>query len=272
GQPRIWMSMSRDGLLPPIFSRIHPKYKTPSFSTLLTGAVVGIPAMFLNLNVVIDLTSVGTLFAFVLVCAGVLRLNLYPNPPKRKFETPYINGRLIMPVLLLLGLFLAFKFNADNVGDFLHNRVLVEAIDFQSKVTPDLNDKMLAYLKENKIDYATVYSSTTVDLSSIGGDSYAAMMRNVGIANTDLYQTGWVAFKHHFMMWVFLIAAVLVTIATVWKSMSLIPVLGLLSCTYLLSESGVTNWQRFLVWLVVGFAVYFFYGYKNSKLSQKSTA
>ena len=65
GQPRIWMSMSRDGLLPKIFSRIHPKYKTPSFSTVLTGLFVGIPALFLNLDVVIALTSIGTLFAFV---------------------------------------------------------------------------------------------------------------------------------------------------------------------------------------------------------------
>ncbi|NDC42881.1 MAG: amino acid permease, partial [Chitinophagia bacterium] len=73
GQPRIWMSMSRDGLLPPIFARIHPKFKTPSFSTVLTGLVVGIPAMFLNLNEVVQLTSVGTLFAFVLVCAGIAR-------------------------------------------------------------------------------------------------------------------------------------------------------------------------------------------------------
>jgi len=67
GQPRIWMAMSRDGLLPKIFSRIHPRFKTPSFSTGLTAAVVAIPALFLNMNVVIDLTSVGTLFAFVLV-------------------------------------------------------------------------------------------------------------------------------------------------------------------------------------------------------------
>ena len=59
GQPRIWMSMSRDGLLPPIFSKIHPKYKTPSFSTILTGVVVGVPALFLNLDVVVDLCSVG---------------------------------------------------------------------------------------------------------------------------------------------------------------------------------------------------------------------
>ena len=57
GQPRIWMSMSRDGLLPPIFSRIHPKYRTPSFSTVITGLLVAIPALFLNLKEVIDLST-----------------------------------------------------------------------------------------------------------------------------------------------------------------------------------------------------------------------
>jgi APA family basic amino acid/polyamine antiporter len=94
------MSMSRDGLLPKIFSRIHPKFKTPSFSTILTGFLVGIPALFLNLKVVIDLTSVGTLFAFVLVCGGVLRMSLYPNPPKSAFKTPYINAGYFMPFIL----------------------------------------------------------------------------------------------------------------------------------------------------------------------------
>jgi APA family basic amino acid/polyamine antiporter len=74
GQPRIWMSMSRDGLLPKAFSRIHPKYKTPSFATIITGFVVAIPALFLNLTEVTNLTSIGTLFAFVLVCGGVLLL------------------------------------------------------------------------------------------------------------------------------------------------------------------------------------------------------
>src|SRR6185436_3088536 len=100
GQPRIWMSMSRDGLLPAIFSRIHPKHKTPSFSTIVTGLLVAIPALFMNLKEVVDLSSIGTLFAFVLVCGGVLVLENSRNPPARpKFKTPYINGRYIVPVL-----------------------------------------------------------------------------------------------------------------------------------------------------------------------------
>ncbi|HRC33834.1 MAG TPA: amino acid permease, partial [Bacteroidia bacterium] len=100
GQPRIWMSMSRDGLLPKKFATIHPRYKTPSFATIVTGFVVAVPALFMNLTMVTDLCSIGTLFAFVLVCAGVLRLQMLPNPPERKFKTPYFNSRYVMPVLL----------------------------------------------------------------------------------------------------------------------------------------------------------------------------
>jgi APA family basic amino acid/polyamine antiporter len=70
GQPRIWMSMSRDGLLPPAFSRIHPRYKTPSFSTIVVGFITAIPALFFNLTTVTDLCSIGTLFAFVWFVVG----------------------------------------------------------------------------------------------------------------------------------------------------------------------------------------------------------
>ena len=70
GQPRLWMAMSRDGLLPKIFSSIHPKFRTPWFSTILTGFMVAIPALFMNLTEVTDLSVIGTLFAFTIVCAG----------------------------------------------------------------------------------------------------------------------------------------------------------------------------------------------------------
>ncbi len=102
GQPRIWMSMSRDGLLPKIFSRLHPVYKTPSFSTILTGILVAVPALFLNLNVVLALTSIGTLFAFVLVCGGVLVLQKSEKRPESKFRVPFVNGKYIVPALFVL--------------------------------------------------------------------------------------------------------------------------------------------------------------------------
>jgi len=110
GQPRIWMSMSRDGLLPKIFSKIHPKFKTPSFSTILTGFVVAIPALFLNLDFVLALTSIGTLFAFVLVCGGVLVLRGQKERPESKFKVPYLNGKFIVPVMVVASLVIIYKY------------------------------------------------------------------------------------------------------------------------------------------------------------------
>ncbi|MBK7408194.1 MAG: amino acid permease [Saprospirales bacterium] len=89
GQPRIWMSMSRDGLLPPVFSKIHPRFRTPAFATLVTGFLVAIPAMLLNITVVTDLTSIGTLAAFVLVCGGVIVLEVKHPEMKGKFQIPH---------------------------------------------------------------------------------------------------------------------------------------------------------------------------------------
>jgi APA family basic amino acid/polyamine antiporter len=224
GQPRIWMSMSRDGLLPPIFARIHKKYKTPSFSTVLTGFVVGIPALFLNLSVVVDLTSVGTLFAFVLVCGGIIRLQqqrkklgvVLPEAlkkdengvdiiPQSKFKTPYINAKYIAPLLFVLTLVLVVRYGDSSFFNFR---------DEAGNVTWDVISGKVPYIMFGLL---------------------------------------------------FLITAIL----SFLHSYSLIPVLGFLSCSYLLCESGTTNWERFLVWLLIGLAIYFLYGKKQSKLAKQ---
>ncbi|MCX6271266.1 MAG: amino acid permease, partial [Bacteroidetes bacterium] len=112
GQPRIWMSMSRDGLLPPIFSRIHPRFKTPAFSTLVTGLFVAIPCLFLNLTEVTDLTSIGTLFAFILVSGGVLLLprEAFQTSGKKTFMIPYYNSRYWLPPIWA-GIFILLYFS-----------------------------------------------------------------------------------------------------------------------------------------------------------------
>ncbi len=194
GQPRIWMSMSRDGLLPKIFSRIHPKYHTPSFATIVTGFVVGVPALFLNLTIVTDLTSIGTLFAFVLVCGGVLLL------PKEaalagRFKLPYINSKWIVPIG-----FIAFSI----------------------------------FFRKDLIDLFSGKSS-----------------------------------KDDLPFFLFIILSTLLTVFCFIKNLSLIPVLGLLSCFYLMTELGYTNWLRFLVWLVVGLDIYISYSYEHSVLGIK---
>jgi APA family basic amino acid/polyamine antiporter len=197
GQPRIWMSMSRDGLLPKVFSRIHPKYKTPSFSTVITGFVVAVPALFMNLTEVTDLTSIGTLFAFVLVCGGVLLLPEQEASTAGRFRLRYINGKWIIPVLYLVGLIILW----DNLLNLFH------------------------------------------------------------------YNNDWQAFREKLPFFLFFILATILSIASFIKNLSLIPVLGLASCFYLMTELGYTNWLRFLIWLVIGLVIYFFYGRFNSKLA-----
>jgi APA family basic amino acid/polyamine antiporter len=88
GQPRIFFSMSRDGLLPPVMAKVHPKYKTPYVGTILTGVFVAVFAAFANIAEVVDLTNIGTLFAFVLVSVGVIVLRRLEPDRHRPFRVP----------------------------------------------------------------------------------------------------------------------------------------------------------------------------------------
>ena len=101
GQPRILFSMSRDGLLPPAFSRIHPRFKTPAFSTIVTGVFVAAFAAVASIDEMVDLTNVGTLFAFILVCAGIIVLRIKEPDRPRPFRVP---GGWLWAVLLFAGL------------------------------------------------------------------------------------------------------------------------------------------------------------------------
>src|SRR5690606_20180105 len=100
GQPRIWYAMSRDGLLPKRFSSIHPKYKTPGFATIITGIAVGLPILFTDKSFILHFTSIGTIYAFVLVNGGILLMPRKEKIPGR-FHMPYINSKWIFPVLFL---------------------------------------------------------------------------------------------------------------------------------------------------------------------------
>lgn len=207
GQPRIWMSMSRDGLLPQRFAKIHPKFNTPSFSTIITGLIVGGGALFMNMSTVTDLCSIGTLFAFVLVCAGVLKLDSLPTKVERKFKTPYINSQYIAPVLLVLAIVLAYTYNHDSFVSFI----------------------------------------TSSNETGFSGSVLA----------------------HNVPMWIFVIISVYLSIQCFIKKHSLIPVLGLISCLYMMAQIDLKNWIGFGIWLVIGLGIYFGYSYKNSKLATK---
>lgn len=193
GQPRIWMSMSRDGLLPKRFGRLHPKYHTPGFSTVITGLIVAIPSLFMEDGIVTDLTSIGTLFAFVLVCGGVLLLPKVSKDSK-KFNLPYIDGRFIVPLLLVLFCFI-FK---DRISEIFANEIGHESLLFL----------------------------------------------------------------------IFLLLFAAITIASVVKRLSLIPVLGMICCLYLMIEIPVRSWMVFFGWMGAGLIIYFMYGYWRSKLAK----
>ena len=200
GQPRIWMAMSRDGLLPKKFQEVHSKNKVPSFATVVTGIVVGIPIIFTDKSFILDFTSIGTIFAFVLVCGGVLML-----PPKEKikgrFHLPYINGKFLFPLIFIGGLVFFYFYQPE----FFHNLT-------------NINDP-----NEGEFRLAII---------------------------------------------IFIIANVVLCGLAIVKNLSLIPLIGLSSCLYLLTGMSHENWFWFGLWFAVGLVIYFLYGYKNSRLNQ----
>jgi APA family basic amino acid/polyamine antiporter len=92
GQPRIFMAMARDGLLPQWAAKIHPKYRTPLTSTVVTGCIVGLGALFADENEIYDLTNIGTLAAFAIVCLGVLALRIREPERPRPFRVPFVGA------------------------------------------------------------------------------------------------------------------------------------------------------------------------------------
>jgi len=201
GQPRIWMSMSRDGLLPKIFSKLHIKYRTPAFATVVTGLAVAIPTIFVSFNEVIDLTSIGTLFAFVLVSGGVLMLDEKDLNKQNTYKIPFISSRLFILPIWIIVFILIWKFNSSGLTKFFR---------------PDFT---------------------------------------------------WDIFKHKIPMITFIIVASIITLFCIIRNLSLIPVISLLANFYLMTELGITNWMRFLIWLIIGLVIYFVYSIKKSKLN-----
>jgi APA family basic amino acid/polyamine antiporter len=270
GQPRIWMSMSRDGLLPKSFSKIHPKYKTPSFATIVVGFVVAVPSLFMNLTIVTDLCSIGTLFAFVLVCTGVLVLQNKPDIQRGKFKIPYANSKYIIPLLFVVLLVLAFtKYKTESTNFIFNTTKIYDPVSFLTS----LNDTELNAV-QNQITTAQQLANITAInpdaeayLGSLSEADYQKFIDNSTVDADKKYDSGWSLFAHKIPMWIFLILCVVIAYYCVVKNLSLIPVLGLLSCLYMMCELGISNWVGFGIWLLIGLVVYFLYGYKHSKLN-----
>ncbi|UQD56706.1 amino acid permease [Flavobacterium sp. K5-23] len=271
GQPRIWMSMSRDGLLPKKFSRVHPKYKTPSYATVVTGFVVSVPALFLNLTMVTDLCSIGTLFAFVLVCAGVLVLQNKKDIPRGKFKTPYMNSKYVIPFMLAAGLFYAFNYNNKATMGFITNETkTVNATDIITSLNKEESKKVYEYLLSIDTKKNT---AETQDLESMlmqyqqDDTKYAEVVAGLPIGDELKFESGFDLFKHKIPMWIFLISLIGLTVWSFKENLSLIPLLGLVSCLYMMAELSVWNWIYFSIWLLIGLSIYFGFSRKNSKLS-----
>lgn len=273
GQPRIWMSMSRDGLLPKAFSKIHPVHKTPSFATIVVGFVVAVPSLFMNLTIVTDLCSIGTLFAFVLVCAGVLVLQNRPDVQRGKFKIPYVNSKFIIPLLFIGAIVLAFTEFKKETNAFVSNETQVNSpVSFITS----LSTAELEIVKKEISASPVVLQGKQIDaeayLNNLNEAQYNDFMSKSSISYDKKYESGWSLFKHKIPMWIFLLICVVVSYYCVTKNLSLIPVLGLLSCMYMMCELGISNWIGFGIWLVVGLIVYFAYGYKHSKLRLETEA
>jgi basic amino acid/polyamine antiporter, APA family len=268
GQPRIWMSMSRDGLLPKKFSVLHPKYHTPGFATIITGLMVGIPALFLDSDLVTDLTSIGTLFAFVLVCGGILVLPRVEKE-KGKFRVLYINGKFIVPITVILVTIGAFHFNGERVTDFMLSRTLKTPDNLVKSLPPqEVNDlKTVAYNTDASKLTSITNDSLGSYLSTITGDQYSSIVRALPVDATLKFDNGWSVFASNIPFWIFIVLSIIIAIFSFLRNLSLIPVYGLLSCFYLMTELGITNWLRFIIWLVIGLVIYFAYSYKHSRLN-----
>jgi len=271
GQPRIWMSMSRDGLLPKQFSKIHPKYKTPSFATIVTGFVVAIPALFLNLETVTDLCSIGTLFAFCLVCAGVLVLQ-DKDIPRGKFRIPYINGKYIMPVGVVVGFALLLMYNTDGIERFVKNTPEVYEPQMLITELDSVNTQLL--IQDVVVNYNELYTQNSNDLEatlqhlfSYNPNEYISLLSNQ-LETEQMYHSGWSLFLHKIPLWLFAFALIGLSYWSYIKNLSLIPMLGLVCCLYMMCELTVWNWLYFSVWLLIGLSIYFLYSRHHSKLHQ----
>lgn len=264
GQPRIWMTMSRDGLLPKNFSKIHPKFKTPSFATIFTGFVVGIPILFTDLEFVVDACSIGTLFAFVLVCAAVLRLDADPNAPRGTFKTPFIDARIVMPIITILIIVVCATVVKDETKTFFSADPQPMPIEnFVASLNPkELNDSKKLLMDQNQvtIEHLDEY------LKVLPADKYAETLQILPVDELKKYESGWDLFKHKIPMYVFFIIYIYMFIRAFFKRTSMIPLAGMLCCFYMMAQLGLKNWIIFLIWLVIGLTIYFIYGYRNSKL------
>lgn len=196
--PRVLMTMSRDGLLPPAFAQVHPRFRTPSVSTLFGAVLVAVPALFMNLKALVDLSAFAALFCFVVVCAGVMELHRGETARQMTVGMPLWPAKFVLLAATLAG-------------------------------------GLLFYLKFPQ-EWSAFFSA----------EGAAARLPR----------------------YVFALTLLLLTVLSFLKNYSLIPVLGVLTSLYLMSELELSNWTGFFLWLAGGLLIYFGYGLRHSRLRE----
>ena len=271
GQPRIWMTMSRDGLLPKRFSYIHPKYRTPTFATVVTGFFVVVPMLFIPSDTVLDLCSMGTLFAFVLVCGGVLKLQVQPNAPRGKFRTPYLNAKWIYPLALVAGIaFLFSRYEADTKAWLANEQQMFGVEDLLQNIP----ESQMAAIKNvltvrDSVGFTGANGVVADYLEALNENDYSQTVAALPLPEEAKYESGWHLFKHKIPMWLFIFTCLTMAFLAFKHNLSLIPILGLVSCLYMMAQIPAKSWLGFFIWLSAGLVIYFAYGYSNSKLAKR---
>jgi len=268
GQPRIWMTMSRDGLLPKSFSRIHPRFHTPDFSTTVTGLFVVIPMLFIPSDTVLDLCSMGTLFAFVLVCAGVLKLQMTPDAPRGKFRTPYINGKWIFPLLIAGAVaYLMSSHRADTLAWLRNEPEMFDEETLLSKLDAAQTQAFVTHIGQtDSAGFAAAGADLAAYLDGLKLEYYARTVTAAPVPESAKFESGWALFQHKIPMWLFAFTCLFLVVLAFRHNLSLIPILGLVSCFYMMAQIPAKSWMGFAIWLVIGLVIYFGYGARHSKL------
>jgi APA family basic amino acid/polyamine antiporter len=173
-----------------------------------------------------------------------------------------------MPVLLVFTIGLSFTYNKQATMSFITNE---KQLNNATTIVTSLNETQVAEIKQQlMLSDSAAFTAVEMDiekyLSSLNETVYAATIVNMHIADDLKFESGWRLFKHKIPMWVFIFISFGLTVWAFRKNLSLIPMLGLVCCLYMMAELGLSNWIGFGVWLLIGLLIYFSYGYRKSKL------
>jgi hypothetical protein len=266
----------------------------------VTGIFVGVPALFMSISTVTDLTSIGTLFAFVLVCFGVLILpRLSAGKTGQSFKLPYINGQIIIPVLALVFIYFgrfrilsAFNLSYDalfNLRIILYNFfktfqfenyfeifyliffcflifVTIVGITTKLSVINFLNNKIGRFVFPVLVFLLTYISWNRIVHSYLSVCNLFSNISKINKVHSSLLSQSF----QELLYLVFVFILTIVALFSFLRKYSVIPVVGALCCLYLMIEIPAVSWLWFFVWMGIGLIFYALYGSRKSKLNESS--